>query len=366
MKEKLTAEIREVMDAVHYRPAVSIILPFEPKISLVATVQKELKYAVDKVEKQLKAQYPPDQTAAVMQRIAALTQDIEIPPRKKGLALFASPLFSKLLFLDAEVPSRIVIDESFEIRDLVFSRKEQMQYLLFLLSSEHCKMYLGSPEGLLKVKLESPDSLEAYWIDAADRVSNFSDPEAHKSNQVEKFIRQMDRELTQLIQQHHVPIFVMGSKTILGLFKTITHNATAVAGYTEGNFDAATEPQLLRAIEPVVQAWKRKRQNELLQQIEQAANEKKLAIGIQDVWTAAFEKNGRLLVVEKGYSAAGEHVADGKIVYKPTAESNEFHLANDVVDDVIERVLQSGGDVAFTDDGLLQQQQHIVLLKFYA
>lgn len=78
------------------------------------------------------------------------------------------------------------------------------------------------------------------------------------------------------------------------------------------------------------------------------------------------KKNGRLLVVEKGYTAAGEHIAAGKIVYKPTAESNEFHLANDVVDDVIEKVLQNGGDVAFTDDGLLQQYDHIVLLKFYA
>jgi ribosomal protein L7Ae-like RNA K-turn-binding protein len=366
MKEKLTADIREVMDAVHYRPAVSVILPFDPKISLVASVQKDLKYALDKVEKQLKEQYPAEQTAAVMQRIAALTADMVIPTNKKGLALFASPVFSKLMFLDAEVSARIVIDESFEIRDLVFSRKEEMQYILFLLSSEHCKMYLGSPEGLLRVKLESPDSLDAYWIDAAERVSNFSDPDAHKANQVEKFIRQMDKELSQMLKQNRVPVFIMGSKTILGLFKTITHNQTAIAGYTEGNFDGATEAQLLQAIQPVVQAWKRKRQQELLQQIEQAANEKKLAVGIQDVWQAAYEKNGRLLVVEKGYTAAGEHIADGKIVYKPTAASNAFHLAHDVVDDVIEMVLQNGGDVAFTDDGLLQQYQHIVLLKFYA
>lgn len=34
MKSAVTSEIKEILNSVHYRPAVSVILPFEPKMSL--------------------------------------------------------------------------------------------------------------------------------------------------------------------------------------------------------------------------------------------------------------------------------------------------------------------------------------------
>ena len=34
MNANLAPEIREVMGALHYRPSVSVILPFEPKMNL--------------------------------------------------------------------------------------------------------------------------------------------------------------------------------------------------------------------------------------------------------------------------------------------------------------------------------------------
>jgi hypothetical protein len=366
MKEQLSPEIKEVMNALHYRPAVSVILPFETKVGLMAEVQKELKYALDKTERQLREQYPAEMVATVMHKINDLTAEIKIPAGKKGLAIFASPVFSKLMFLEEKVPARIVIDDSFEVRDLVFSKKQKQQYLLFLLSSERCKLFMGDGRELIPVKLPSPDSIDAYWNDETERVANFTDPDEYKTTQVEKFIRQMDKDLLQILNSHRLPVFVMGSKTILGLYKTITHAGIHISGFVDGNFEEASVPQLLTALTPVYNSWKLKQQQQLLEQIEQAANEKKLCCGIQDVWEEASAKKGRILVVEKNFVAAGEHVAEGKIVYKPTSGQNDFHTSNDVVDDVIELVLQNGGDVAFTDDGLLSKFDHIALIKYYA
>ncbi|HMP88144.1 MAG TPA: hypothetical protein PKE63_12765, partial [Lacibacter sp.] len=308
---------------------------------------------------------PPKQAELVSGKLLTMAADTQVPANKKGIALFASPVYEKLLFLDAMVPARVVIDESFEIRDLVFSRKEQQQFILFLLSSEHCKLFMGENGQLMPVKLQSPDSLEAYWNDSVERVSNFTDPDEYKTTQVEKFMRQMDKELQQVMNSHRLPVFIMGTKTILGLFKSITRNSSVISGYAEGNFDNASVPQLLQVLEPAFAAWKRRQHNQLLEQIEQAANEKKLATGIQDVWEQAYQKKGRLLIVEKNFTAAGEHISDGKIVYKPTGKENDFHLSNDVVDDAIELVLRYGGDVAFVEDGSLQQFDHIALIQFY-
>ena len=60
MNPVVTSEIREVMEVVHYRPAVSIIMPYEPKISLKTELTHSLKLAANKVEQELLKSYPDE------------------------------------------------------------------------------------------------------------------------------------------------------------------------------------------------------------------------------------------------------------------------------------------------------------------
>ena len=195
MKSNGYPEIKEVLDVPHYRPAVSVILPLRPKYGLEAETHKELKYAIDKTARLLQHEYAAELVETVLRKINTLISGSVFPLGKKGLVLYASPLFAKMYFLDTEVPERIIIDDSFEIRDLIFNRKEEKHYLLFVLSSEKCKLYMHNGQQLMPVKLEAPNTIDAYWNDDIERVSNFTDPVVYKAKQVEKFIRQMDKEL---------------------------------------------------------------------------------------------------------------------------------------------------------------------------
>jgi len=366
MKANGYPEIKEVLEVPHYRPAVSVILPLRPKFGLEAETQKELKYAVEKTARLLKEAYPAEIVATVLHKMNALVTATDFPAGKKGLVLYASPLFAKIYFLDTEVPERIVIDDSFEIRDLIFNRKEEKHYLLFVLSGEKCKLYMHTGQQLMPVKLEGSNSVDAYWNDEVERVANFTDPVVYKAKQVEKFIRQMDKELIQVLHHHPLPVFLMGSKPIIGLYNSITHIKQEIKGIVEGNYENATIDELTIALQPVYNVWKKQQQHDLLHQIEAASSQKKLSSGIQEVWKDAYEKKGRLLLVEKDYVASGEHVAAGKIVYKPTVAQNDFHSAHDVVDDVIEMVLENGGDVVFMEAGALAGYGHIALIKYYS
>ncbi len=70
-------------------------------------------------------------------------------------------------------------------------------------------------EQLMPVKLEAPNSIDAYWNDEMERVSNFTDPVVYKTKQVEKFIRQMDKELIHVLNHHPLPVFLLGSTSSL-------------------------------------------------------------------------------------------------------------------------------------------------------
>ena len=90
MNPVVTPEIREVMEAVHYRPAVSVIVPFEPKMSLKTELTHTLKTAADKVERELLENYTSEMGQLVMQKLRTIIKNLNYNTHKKSIAIYVS------------------------------------------------------------------------------------------------------------------------------------------------------------------------------------------------------------------------------------------------------------------------------------
>lgn len=80
----------------------------------------------------------------------------------------------------------------------------------------------------------------------------------------------------------------------------------------------------------------------------------RLAKGIYDLWQAATEGRGRLLVVERSYSFPARHGAEPGLIEPLTGPNDDFSYVRDAVGDAVEKVLKGGRDVAFVADGVLK------------
>lgn len=365
MNTAIAPEIREVLDALHYRPAVSVILPFEPRMGLKAELQYNLKHASKKVLDALQADYPPELSGLVMQKLQQLIDKVDYNTYKKSIAIFVSPVFQKLLYLDVAVEERIIVDESFEIRDLIYSKKQLHKYLLLLLSGKEMRMYLGNGGEMVRIISDKPEHAEAYENDIAERVTNFSDVSDRKEVMLEKFLRHADQSLDMVLNAYPLPLFVLGTERVIGRFKQLTKHQKAIVDVLHGNYEDATPAELKKILEPVISDWKKVQVKDLLNRIEEAANKKKLAVGIKEVWHDAIRKKGQLLIVEKNYMYPAQH-SDAEDRIEGTEELyNRFSYIKDAVDDVMEKVLEYGGDVEFVEEGVLDAYAHIVLINYY-
>ena len=111
--------------------------------------------------------------------------------------------------------------------------------------------------------------------------------------------------------------------------------------------------------------WRKIKETALIRQLSEAAGKHKLVTGISDVWTEATHHKGLLLVVEKNYVYAGFKSGKEDIIYKSIAPRAKYSYVKDAVDDIIEKVLESGGDVEFVEEGVLNNYGRIALVKFY-
>ncbi|MEY4702856.1 MAG: hypothetical protein RIR96_753 [Bacteroidota bacterium] len=357
--------VEEVLQSTHYLPCISLIMPFDPKMGLKKEVNHKLKLAANQIKRQVFEQYPEEKAKSVTDKLMMLIDGLNYNTHKKSVAIFVSPIFEKVIYLDMPVEEKMIIDESFEIRDLILNKKETQQYLLVLLSGKWTKVYLGHNGDMNRVTVHFSDNIEAYKNDIPEKVANFSDEQKRKEILLAKFLRQTDNGLAQLLHMYQGPVFVMGTVKTIGHFKQLTKNASRIVDYIAGNFEEKTDHELQSIMRPYLINWKQVRQKSVLKMVEDAMDKRRLVHGVHEVWRSASQKQGRVLVVEKSYRYEAEHTDSLTDIRGMEKENTTPFYIKDAVDDIIEKVLMSGGSIEFVDDGMLIGYNHIALVEYY-
>ena len=363
----LDPKIKEVIDSVHYRPAVSIILPFETKINMKSELKQALKIVSDKVELTIQKSYTEETCSIIMKKLRNIIENVNYETDKKGIAIFVSIIFEKVFYLDFEVQEKIVVDNTFEIRDLVYCSKPTDKYLILVLSANESKMYLSDSDQSVTVIPKTRLKSASFLSDKAknEHVSLHPDLSKHKEVELNKFLLYVDNELDGVIKRMDLPLFILGSIKTTAHFKKLSKHLESVAGTIDGNYVEATTAELKDLLEPHIAGAKKAYEKELLAKIEEADSQKKLAVGIQNVWREAVSRKGNLLIVEKNYIYAAEHGGAAEVIYPVGDPLNKYALIKDAVDEVIEKVIEYGGDIEFVDDGVLDNFEHIALILYF-
>ena len=125
--------------------------------------------------------------------------------------------------MDMEVNEHIAIDEPFCMRNLIWSKREKYEYLLLVLSAENFRIFLSRPGRLVRILSSVPEHIQSFRNDLPQRVSNFSDPSAHKELMLDKFLRYADHTLGMILNAYPLPIFLMATERTSGHFKKNYH-----------------------------------------------------------------------------------------------------------------------------------------------
>lgn len=356
---------REVITTVKYLPAVSIIMPFTPVITVKKNLEYHLKNVMGKVEAMLATHYTAEKAIPIIIKLKNLFCSLNYNTQKKSIAIFISPVVEKVYYFEVEMEEKIVIDPSFKISDLVFCKKEKKEYLILLLCDKFSKMYLNNGTQLKLIKSNTLMNPQDCEKDIAKKITDFSDVADQKKFITDKFLYQMDLGLSIILKSYPLPVFVMGLEKLLTHFKKITKNDENIIQFIHGNYEEASEPELCCVMEHIVSRWEKLKQHHLLKKVENAKTQNKLKTGIEETLKAAMQNKGRLLLVEKKLVNHSQTAKTYEPFFKIDSTCNEVFFIKDEVDDIIKKVFERGGDVELIDNGLLKNYRHIALIEDY-
>ncbi|WP_226889600.1 hypothetical protein [Nostoc sp. MG11] len=250
-------------------PALSILLPTHRISPDNKQDPIRVKNLVDEATKRLATEFTSRELEPLLKRLETLVSEIDYPHTLDGLALYISHNFAKLYYLPFPVPARVVIDQTFATRDLVYGMHRAQRYWVLLLSQASTRLLAGTGETLEEVHDENfPMQMTGPGATAplpSDADSSYRD-DRHR-----RFFQQVDSALTLYQNQNEsLPLVVGGVDRQVSFFQEVSQDTQAIAGSLSGNFDKATIHELTPHVWSIVQSVREAQQADALQALDDA------------------------------------------------------------------------------------------------
>lgn len=364
-----------LLDSKKAFPSVSIIVPVDKKRPQLKVDEEKMKALLKLAEEKLSKSVNAELTDAVITKMHRLAHEIDYHHLSDGLGLFISPKREKVVHFSFPVKEKVIVDKTFEVRDLMQAAKSSFSYVVLAISDNKVRVFRGADHSLTEEHVaEMPYSVDDVEGEGHTRVGSFTsfsssknvaDDQAFQEKQMEKYLLEIDHVISTDPQLKDVQLIICASKRASGHFKDITKNGKRILGYVHGNFDRIPASELLDEVKPVVEKHLKEIQEDALKVLEKETGMRKVASGIQEVWKSAYNKEGRILYVEKGYYCPAKRAKSPDAIITHDLDEGDFRYISDAVDDVIEMVLKYGGDVVFVEDGKLPAHDKIALIRYY-
>jgi len=354
---------RPGINSVYRFPSVSIFLPFDPKMGMKSKLTFLLAKATNKAVSELNDKYPGEMSMLVIQKLKAIIRNLNFSTHKKSLAIFVSPVFEKVYYLNIDVEEQVIVNESLQIRDLVYSKKQLLQFHILLLKEKESRIFLSASNSFVRIIPESMVPENTSQEELPDQIG-LPDTAAHEMA-MKTFLRHVDHSLDIILKYSRLPVFVMGTEELFTQFKNITSHHEAIVEYMKGDYEESSLEYLKKILDLCIVDWQKIKQKYLLGQLEEAANKNMLVSGMANVWQEVMNRRGQILLIEKGYLYDTIHEEKNTLNYEMAGSYNKFSCIKNPVDELIEKVLENGGNVELVSNGFLQEYDQIALIRNY-
>jgi hypothetical protein len=343
------------------RPSISVLLPTHRTSPDNRRDPILLKNLVTEAGDRLVEQIGRRDATPLLAKLEAQVAAIDLRHTLDGLAIFVSDEHAGAYLLPVPLRPRVVIDDTFATRDLVFAMNRSPRYWVLALSEQPTRLFEGVRDTLVEVRSGGfpmthggPGGSTA--LPKGVNTSKFED-EHHQ-----QFFRRVDQALAAFTKVDPLPICVVGVERWLSHHRSVTDQKGIVATVT-GNHDQTPPHELGKLVWPAVAEALAAKRGQAHGALDAAVGAQRSASGLGEAWRRAEEGRGALLLVEEDYHQAARLDASGQLHLVDADDPSA--TMTDAVDDLIELVLARQGEVVFVDDGTLAQHERVALTLRY-
>lgn len=265
---------------------------------------------------------------------------------EEGLAIYVSEDVAETHPLPYSPDDLATIDGSFRLRELVDATRYPRVWVV-VLSEQPAKLFKGDVQGLAEVRAHGFPFTFPGEAGRQDRDAG----SAQRDARYERYFRDVAAGLRAALTEDDLPVILVGIERYLAFFAKATGDADEIVGAATGSYDWASANVIAERVAPAIEAYLQRAETDAKAKLEAAIGGNRVARGLEDAWTAAWQGRGELLVIERGLQVSAVVSDDGQAIRSPEdGADDDESLRDDVASDLVEQVLALGGEVVFVDD----------------
>lgn len=344
--------IKEIQAKQAY-PSVTITLPTHRTSPDNEKDAIRLKNLVQDAVSRLENEFGKRESAQIIEEIQRLADEIDHQYNLDGVVIFVSNDFSASYKLPFRLPERVSIEDNFLTRDLVYAMNRSPVYLLTVLSENGTRLFTGNKDMLDEVQdYGFPFSLEGVTANASpgQDISQVND------RIVTDHMRDIGEALNEARKEIDAPIIVVGVDRNIGHFRDGARNSDDVMLYIHSGLSGESEHELAKNIWPQIKDALAEERKKVFDDIGAAKGNNRFVGGLNEVWQACVDGRVETLIVEQDLHVAAEVSSDGRKLSR--LDSNFQQTENtyeDIIDEMIEKVIEASGKVRFVDNEALNE-----------
>ncbi len=355
----------QLLQHITSNPCVTITLPTHRTSPDNKQDPIRLKNLINGAAERLVRDYGKREVEPLLHRLEQIAGEIDHEHNLDGLAIFVNRDFARFYRLPFAVPERVIVDQTFATRDLVYALNRTAHYWALALAEKPTRLFEGTNDALTEVSEGgfplTPSELSQRTL---ARLQGSSPRVGEKPDLDLRLVQDVDDTFAPFHQREPLPLVVIGVERLIGLFRKHSRFADEIVLEIRGNHDTTPPHELGKLIGPRIEQAILERNVKALAQLEAAVGARRSVSTLGEVWRYAHEGRGDTLFVEQSYHAPARIDAEGYHLV-PAEDATAPDVLDDAVDDVIETVIKMNGRVIFVPDGMLSQHGRIALVLRY-
>jgi len=342
----------------------------EPSVSIILNTHRTrpdnlqdpilLKNLIKEAEERLLAGYDKRLAKTILDKLDTMANKIDHSHNLESLILFANAEFSDYTRLPVAVENRVIIDHNFATRDLVRAMHSEAHYYVLVISRRNARLIEAFSDKVIA------EIGEGFPINNTLIITDKLKQSIAKNedNIIEEFFNRVDKALATAIKNKKHPIVLATETRNAEHFKKISMHKSLIAAHINRNRDDDD------ARHTVADAWVEfsrvvaENNAARLSELKQAVSVGNYLSDLNDIYDAVKAGRGKTMFVTKGFFQPA-YIENDQIVPVNQLETGHQKSFDDIVDELIELNLDSGGDTVFVEPGELDSFGNIALTTRY-
>ncbi len=322
-----------------------------------------LKNLCTEAENRLLVEFDKRQILPLVERIKALPKKVDVNYNLESLHLFVSTDVEEIVRLPIHISENGVhIAESFALRPLFKALNRIGEYLIAIVGQSGVHVYRALNDAILEEVRngEFPyPPMSNYEVDK----EKLSDPK-RLDNLVREYLNGMDKALNRLHNQTGLRIVVVATEDNHSrLMQVADRKVIYYDGFVHINYNQLAPHKIAADTWAFMQPIQRQERTKAIEEVLEAVKEGKVITDWQEIYRAAKEGRGDLLIVHERFKLPAR--LTGEFSFEPVEDPTQPDVVDDLTGDIAWEVYSKKGRVVFTEQDAIRQLGDIALKVRY-